>query len=336
MSSQSFYSWIAKSSLANPTEQLPIATTLAPRVALHRPRTPPPIHLLVNLAADGGRVRHVVERAYAAMRTIGPVEIVESSSARDDVRCAAAAGAAGARALVVLGGDTRVSHAIRGLLQAKAGTPIAMLATTGANDFAHSLGAPVHDFMAMARLVADASVRSVDAAQVDGVVFVNSASFGFDAAVLARTQRPGVARGASAYVSTAIRQCWEFRAFDASIASPDGVARSGRWLTLAFANGQRLGGAFRIAPHAKLDDGVLDCIAVGDTTPVRRAALVARTLRGAHLSVAGVAAHGASHFELTFLERPQFQVDGELHRAASTVVRVGVLPRAFRVFAPTR
>ena len=290
----------------------------------------------MNLAADGGRVRHLVERAYAAMRTIGPVEIVESWSARDEVRCAAAAGLVGARALVVLGGDTRVSHAIRGLLQAKANTPIAMLATSGVNDFAHSLGAPVHDFMAMARLIADASIRAVDAAQVDGVAFVNSASFGFDAEVLARTQRPGVARGVTAYVSTAIRQCWRFRAFDASIVAPDGVVRSGRWLTLAFANGQRLGGAIRIAPQAKLDDGLLDCVAVVDTTPVRRAALVARTLRGAHLSVAGVAVLGASHYDLTFVERPQFQVDGELHLAASTVVRVGVLPRAFRVFAPTR
>ena len=45
-----------------------------------------PIVLLVNPAAGGGRGRKLVNRAYAALRTVGPVEIMESERPGDESR----------------------------------------------------------------------------------------------------------------------------------------------------------------------------------------------------------------------------------------------------------
>ena len=267
------------------------------------------------------------------MRTIGPVEIVESAGPRDTARSAVEASDAGARALVVLGGDAAANHALRGLIRTRATTPMAMLAVGRGNDFARSLAAPVHDYLAMARLIAAGETRTVDAAHIDGVPFANAASFGFDADVVGRTQRPGVARSTAAYASSAMDRLWRYQGFDATVDSASGSV-SGRWLALVFANGSCVDGAFCVAPHAQLDDALLDCVAIADGSPLRRAALLARAFRGSHVGVAGVSSLRDAEFTLTFAERPQFQADGELYCARSHIVRVGVLPRAFRVFAP--
>ena len=267
------------------------------------------------------------------MRTIGPVEVVEATGPRDTTRGASDAAEAGARALVVLGGDGFISHAMRGLIRARSLTPLAMLAVGRGNDFARSLGAPVHDYLAMAKLVREGTTRTVDAAHIDGVPFANAVSFGFDADVVGRTQRPGVARSTAAYASTAVDRLWRYKGFNATVECASGRI-DGRWLALAFANGSCVDGAFRIAPHAMLDDGRLDCVAIGDGSTLWRAALLARVMRGSHVNASGVSSLRDTEFTLTFDDRPQFQVDGELHRASARVVRMGALPRAFRVYAP--
>jgi diacylglycerol kinase (ATP) len=90
----------------------------------------------------------------------------------------------------VLGGDGSVSHAARGLIAARSATPLVIFAGGTGNDFAKSLGVPARDFLAMARRIEAGSVRVIDAGEIDGVPFVNSAGFGFDVDVLQRTRDP--------------------------------------------------------------------------------------------------------------------------------------------------
>ncbi len=292
-----------------------------------------PIVLLVNPTAGSGRARQQVDRAYAALRTVGPVDIVESTRARDETRLATEASRANARAVVVLGGDGSVSHAARGLIAARTAIPLAIFAAGTGNDFAKSLGVPAHDFLATARLIEAGKTRIIDAGEIDGLPFVNAAGFGFDVDVLQRTRDPRrnpLLRGSPLYVVTALQQLFRYRGFDAALQG-FGNGTSSHWLTVVFANGQWFGGAFRIAPDAQLDDGCLDAVGIADASPFTRAGLFARALRGAHTSHDTVHATRAATFEIEFAERPDFQADGEAHHARSKTVTVRCLPRALRV-----
>ena len=86
-----------------------------------------------------------------------------------------------------------------------------------------------------------------------------------------------------------------------------------------------------IAPSARVDDGLLDFVSVGDVHYLARIPLFARVLRGAHLSHPKVEARRARVATLTFDAPPTFELDGDLHQAAATTVRIGVVPGALRV-----
>jgi diacylglycerol kinase (ATP) len=293
-----------------------------------------PIHLLVNPAAGSGRARHRIEQAYAALRTIGPVLLVESTAARDETRLAVEATQANARALVVLGGDGSISHAARGLIATRSRTPLAIFAAGTGNDFVKTLGTPSHDYLAMARRIAAGDSRAIDAAEMDGVSFVNVAGFGFDVEVLQRTLGPQYRwlRGTPRYVVTALGQLFRYPGIGASVSAWP-RATSARWLMTVFANGRHFGGAFHIAPDATLSDGLLDVIGIANANPLQRAGLFARAMRGAHLSHRAVQSTRIAECVVEFTAPPQFQADGELHQASGCRVLVRCVPKALRVIA---
>lgn len=292
-----------------------------------------PIHLLVNPAAANGRAAERVHRAVTALRTIGPVRVATSTCVGDESRLAIEATHARARALVVLGGDGSVSYAARGLIAQQSTVPLAIFAAGTGNDFAKSVGLPSHDMFAMANIIAADRSRVIDAAEIDGVPFVNVAGFGFDVEVLSRVRAARSnqwLRGTALYVSTALQQLFRYREFHAAI-DEDEHARPTPLLTVVFANGQWFGGAFRIAPDAQLDDRHLSCVTVAAATPAERVRLFVRALRGAHGGMSMVRMSRKTTFTVRFTERPYFQADGELHQASSELVHIRTLPSALHI-----
>jgi diacylglycerol kinase (ATP) len=100
---------------------------------------------------------------------------------------------------------------------------------------------------------------------------------------------------------------------------------------VVYANGRCFGGAFRIAPGAALDSGVLECITVRDVAPLARVPLFARAIRGTHLSSPHVQVHRDGTFGLSFEAPPVFETDGELHRSATSEIAVHVRAGALTV-----
>ena len=298
-----------------------------------------PVVLLVNPAAGRGRAIRVARAAHDALRAAGlRVELRETHARGDEARIACDASAAGARALAVVGGDGAISHAVRGLLvsEARGGArvPLAIFAAGTGNDFAKSLAIPAHDVSRMAAHIAAGATHEVDVGFVNDVPFVNAAGFGFDVEVLERMRTPGRWRGTAAYVSTALGALFGYRGFRAR-ATGDGHAPEvmSQHLMAVFANGRCFGGAFRIAPHAQLDDGVLDCVTIRHVAPLARVPLFANAMRGAHLSSPHVSFRRDHTFHVQFDAPPLFETDGELQQAGSCDVVVRTSPRALTVIA---
>ena len=219
---------------------------------------------------------------------------------------------------------------------AKAGSParMAFVAAGTGNDFAKNLRAPAHNLHAMASLIASGGVeRRVDLGRVDDAWFANVAGLGFDVAVLHATKRVRFLRGSSVYVVAALRELFDFRGLEARVQGMQGVDPEPmqRRLMLVIANGKEFGGAFRIAPDARVDDGRLDAVLFADGFRIGRLPLLARALTGTHLKHPAVAHTAGTSFTITCPSRPWLELDGELHQAASETFTVACVPSALRV-----
>ena len=288
----------------------------------------PRIALIANPAAGQGRGARVITRVREAFRHVGCTDVHVTERAGDEARFARELAGDGVDTIAVLGGDGTWSKVAGALVQCRAECRIAMVAAGTGNDFVKTARVPATDYLAMAKLASDGPDFHADVAHVGSQPFLNVAGFGFDASVIAETEKGSLLRGKALYVVTALRQLFGYEGFDMAV---DDERDFSRYLILAIANGQFFGGAFRIAPRASLQDGVLDAVTIRNAMPMRRMQIFAAAMRGTHTSLPEVTERRASSFTLRFPTPPVYQADGELRRATETELRIGVTPRALRV-----
>jgi diacylglycerol kinase (ATP) len=285
--------------------------------------------LIVNPAAGRGRGARILSRVQAAFAKCSITDVRLTASAGDEARLVHDALGDGCETIAVLGGDGTWSKAASALARSGASARIAFLSAGTGNDFVKNLPAPSADPGAMARLVAGEGIeRRIDMARVDDYWFLNVAGFAFDVAVIERAQRMTWVSGSTLYALAALRELSAYPGIDARVNSATATTRH---LLLALANGAHFGGAFHVAPGARVDDGMLDAIAITDAPLLARIGLLARAARGTHLSHPLVSATRAHRFTLTFAVPPVFDADGELRRAASSTVVVESCPAALSV-----
>lgn len=298
---------------------------------------PSPVRVLYNPASGRGRGARVIGAIREAFAAHGFTDVRATAAPGDEARLVREALDDGVGTLVVAGGDGTWGKCAVPLARAGSPARMAFLAAGTGNDFAKNLGLPARDPAALARAIADgAPERRVDLGRVDDTWFLNVAGFGFDVAVLRASLGARLWRGPALYVATAVRELFAYGGLDACVTTGGGdpPADASAWrrhLLLVFSNGAHFGGAFRIAPDARVDDGALDAVLVGDTARWRRLPLLARAMRGTHLADARVRHARAGGFRVAFRAAPWFEADGELHRATGEEVEVASVPAALRV-----
>ena len=290
--------------------------------------------VLVNPASGRGAGARCLERLRALFAAHGITDIRTTNAPGDEARVVQEAVRDGAGTIAVAGGDGTWGKAAVALARLGSPARMAFLANGTGNDFAKNLPAPAHDHAAMAALIAGGATggqeQRVDLGAVDDQWFLNVAGFGFDVATLITSENTSWLRGNTVYIYAALKQLLFYRGF-AVRADVFGDAAPRLRMMLTVSNGLNFGGAFRIAPAARVDDGELDFVSIGDVHRLLRLPLFAGALRGAHLSHPKVHAVRAAAATLTFDAPPDFELDGELHHAASSTVAITTVPRVLRV-----
>jgi diacylglycerol kinase (ATP) len=228
--------------------------------------------VIVNPSSGGGWAL----RAEPAVRSLlvergRPAEFVRSKSAEDIRALAAGATAEGFRYVVALGGDGAFHHLIEGVRGTD--TVAGFFPAGSGNDIARALGIPC-DPVRAADTFLRARPRAVDLVRVrfdDGRVahYIGAGGMGLDAeaAHLANTRFkkwPGVSRYMAGMFTVFFRE--PLLELSAEI---DDLAWSGPALFAAVANSSSYGSGVRIAPDARMDDGSLDVVIVGDVSLLR-------------------------------------------------------------------
>ncbi|MGH7646636.1 MAG: diacylglycerol/lipid kinase family protein [Gemmatimonadaceae bacterium] len=286
--------------------------------------------VIVNPASGKGRGAKAAERVRQAFAAVGVTDIRSTKAKGDETTVALRAIQDGAQTIVAVGGDGTWSNVANAILSAGAPVRLALAAAGTGNDFAKTVGAPASDFAATARLAVDGPDVRVDVGRIEDRFFLNVAGFGFDIAVLEQVESVNWLKGDALYLYCALRQLFGYRGITVDVA-PTGPKPH---LMLVIANGKNFGGAFRIAPGASVTDGLLNAVAIGAASPLRRIALFAAATKGTHVGKPEVWTTQAASFALSFAAPPAYETDGEYNRASSATLEVRCVPGALRVVTP--
>jgi diacylglycerol kinase (ATP) len=217
------------------------------------------IAVLVNPTSGKGRGARAATTAISRLRELGcSVTELVGADGPDAVLLARHAVLDGYETLVAVGGDGMV-HLV---LQAVAGTAVELgiVAAGSGNDFAKTLGLPLHDPRAAADIIAAGRTRVADAGRVtvpgeaSPVWFACVLSSGFDSLVNERGNRMRWPRGPMRYNVATMAELRVFSPVPFSFAV-DGVRTQQTAMFVAVGNASSYGGGMRICPSALIDDG---------------------------------------------------------------------------------
>jgi diacylglycerol kinase (ATP) len=235
---------------------------------------------------------------------------------------------AGSTLVVAWGGDGTVNE----VGAAVAFTPAALgiVPAGSGNGLARMLGLPRQPRRALEAAL-DGRDRLIDGGECNGRLFFNVAGVGLDAEIAARFAVAG-RRGFLSYLGLTLRELFRYRPAHYRIGC-DGEQRiSHAWLVVA-ANGREFGNGARIAPHARIDDGLLDLVVIEARSVLRALWDLPRLYTGSVLRARGVWTRRIRAVEIAGAGPLTYHVDGEVGTGGAEL-HVRVHPGALRVRVP--
>jgi diacylglycerol kinase (ATP) len=180
-------------------------------------------------------------------------------------------------------------------------------------------------------LLHSGSTRLIDTGYADGHPFFTVAGLGFEAHIAEkfnRLQRRGFLR----YLTTSATAFWAWQPIEC-VVDHSGRRERVTAFTLTVANANQYGNGARIAPRARLDDGLLDLCVVSPVNAFNAVPLLVRLFSGRLTGARGIIERQAARF---VIERPAvgpIHTDGEVHAAGATV-EFTIRPASLRIVAP--
>ncbi|MFJ4280624.1 diacylglycerol/lipid kinase family protein [Streptomyces massasporeus] len=285
---------------------------------------------VVNPTAGGATSAAALLKVARLLREAGAE--LETEYSRSLAHARELARHAGERGRVVLavGGDG-ITGSIGGALSGT-GALFAMVPAGRGNDFARALGLP-GDPEGVARVLLHGTPRAVDTIEVTssvhaGTVVLGSVYAGVDALANLHANRSRLLRGSASYYAGALRAISTWRPVGYRI-TVDGQEHTCTGYTVVAANSSYYGSARRIAPEARLDDGLLDVVMIRDAPRRLFFALMKELDTGAHVHRPQVQVLRGREIRIEADRELPYGADGEIEAALPVTARV--LPGALRV-----
>ena len=297
--------------------------------------------VIVNPASgrpDGGVGWRAIEDA---LRRAGVAfDLIHTEQPGHGEELARAALLQGRRHIAVAGGDGSVNEVVHGIMNAAFtdthDVTLAVIPTGTGNDWSRSLGIP-RDPAGIARAIAGGRTMLHDVGAIDFPGrnlprrwFINVAGAGYDAYVTERVPRP--VPSALTYLGIALRGLAEYRAPRFSITTADGAHIAGPMLLAFVANAQYCGNRMQVAPTARMDDGLLDVLAVRELSLLQALPKLAKLYGGRILGDPAVQHLRSARVRIETDPPAVIQADGQI--VGETPAEFSLLPQALRVIVP--
>lgn len=291
------------------------------------------IAIVLNPAAGRGRagrllpalkrlIREVADRASPTQRA--DWEILQTSSGGQATEIAAQCAQSGFDVVAAAGGDGTLSEVLNGIVGAS--SVLALLPMGTGNDFARTVGLDGSLRSAVETLFSGVR-KPIDIGLVHGRYFLNVAGCGFDAAVAETANRgPRWLSGAPAYIAAVVRTLPRFRAADACL-TIDGRRCSGRIMLCSVANARTYGGGMRIAPDARIDDGLFDLCILAEASIHEFLLAFPRVFSGRHATHPRITMARAARINIETQPPVPLLIDGDVRGttpAEFTIIPAGI------------
>jgi diacylglycerol kinase (ATP) len=266
-----------------------------------------------------------------------------------------------ADAVLLFGGDGTIHRHLSQLV--KLGLPVLVVPAGSGNDFARALGlSRVRDSLAAWRRfrAGENNVRAIDLGVITPLdvvgespatresarnlvlgtrnYFCSVAGVGLDSEVARRANElPRWLRGHGGYALSLAPAIFRFAALPMKIFTS---GEGGSWATrsdqptmlAAFANTSIYGGGMKIAPRARMDDGLLDACVIGGVDPFKLACMFPTVYFGRHLNIREVQYFQAERVRVETQTPLDVYADGEF--VCGTPVEVAVESGVLKVLTP--
>ncbi len=234
-------------------------------------------------------------------------------------------------AICISGGDGTLSSVINIMASMRLSLPIGVFPSGTANDFAAHLNIP-KDIEACCKIIEKGRIKRVDIGKANESYFLNVCSAGLLTDVPYKTDTVMKnALGKLAYYMKSIEEIPKFTPVKMRIQYGNRVIEDSILLFLIL-NGSSAGGFNKLAPYAKIDDGLMDVIAVKNTNITIILALFLKILRGEHIGDPNLYHFQTDKLILTCDGSCETDVDGE--RGPDLPLNIEVKKHMLKVFVP--
>jgi diacylglycerol kinase (ATP) len=239
---------------------------------------------------------------------------------------------------VAVGGDGTLGEVVNGL--AGSNCTLGTLPVGTGNVWANMIGLPLSPsrehsvLLDAARVLVEGKVHQIDLGKAGERYFLLWTGIGFDAQIAHdiepyREMRRSL--GNLTYFVTAAAVTTVLRGTRMTVVI-DGKAMRQRFLLIVVTNAQLYGSSWRLAPQARLDDGLLDVYLFKGSSGLDAWRHYFMILLGKHRHDPKVETYRARRIEIRGAKTMPLHIDGE--PTGYTPVTITVVPRALRVIVP--
>lgn len=310
--------------------------------------------VIVNPKSAGGSTRDKWSAAASDLRAhFGPFKVAFTRSAGDGIRLAEKAANAGHEFIIACGGDGTINEVANGILRSGRDAELGILPSGTGGDLRRSIDMPMSS-RDSAMALRTGRTRRIDVGKVtftdnDGEpserYFLNVSSAGLAASIIDRVKQkkalgwlpPSGIRGRAAFALSALQEFTALESFRLRVQFDGEEPAVISSLNFCIANARYFGGGMKIAPEAKLADGLFDIINIGDINTAR-VLLNAYTLySGTHVSLKEVKTRHAKRVRVEPFEDAEtvrIEVDGEL--PGRLPAEYEIVPASLRIRVPQK
>jgi YegS/Rv2252/BmrU family lipid kinase len=308
--------------------------------------------VIVNPKSASGATRAKWSQTASDLRAhFGPFSVAFTKHQGDGIEIAMTAAKLGRQFIIACGGDGTINEIANGILRSGEDVELGVLPSGTGGDFRRTLGLPLTNREAAASL-RDGQTRSIDIGKVTFLdlkgesatrYFLNVSSFGLASSILKRVKSARVfdwlpvesLRGRANFAASTLREVLNIEPLTIRIRIDEGQEKTLQTINFCVANSRYFGGGMMIAPDAKLNDGLLDIVNIGDIGTARIILNVMSLYRGTHIHLDEVKSSLAKKIEVAALD-PEVEIrletDGELPGKLPATYEI--MPNALRVRVP--
>lgn len=233
--------------------------------------------------------------------------------------------------IIAAGGDGTLNEVINGMAEKPNRPPLGVIPLGTTNDFARAMDIP-KNWEEACNLIIGQHSRPIDLGKANNRYFINIAGGGkLTELTYEVPSKLKTMMGQLAYYLKGIEKMASLTPTELVIKANGRETMHDEFMLFLIANSNSVGGFEKLAPDARIDDGLLDVIALRKCNLADFVRIVTLALRGEHLQDKKIVYFRTNEMEVTSPGHVQLNLDGEL--GGTLPGQFSVLPSHLRIFS---